>query len=122
VIRRFKLLKDHNFESGSLDLASGTNLVTIHATDWAGNTTTASLTLVWPQPGTPIGGGTFTLEAQVSDPTTTVTSAVNGNTSPALVEANGTVWAQNLALNPGTNTVTLTASNLFGAVTVTNFA
>ena len=123
-----------NFESSSLTLASGTNWVTLHASDWAGGTTTLvltlvyvpntnppSLTLVWPLPGTPVSGTNLTLQAQVSDPAATVTATINGNSTPGLIEASGLVWVRNLVLTPGTNTITLTASNVLGSVTTTNF-
>ena len=48
-------------------------------------------------------------------------AAVNGSSFQGLVEQNGSVWVQNLPLNAGTNAVTLTASNAFGGVSVTNF-
>jgi hypothetical protein len=122
------------FECSGVVLSSGTNLVTLHAADWAGNATNLSFTLdysvntnppalslVWPQDGTLISGSNFTLQAQVSDPTVTITASVNGSTTSGLVEQNGSVWVQNLPLNAGTNAVTLTASNVFGGVTATNF-
>ncbi|MGD0253810.1 MAG: hypothetical protein ABSC01_14080 [Verrucomicrobiota bacterium] len=122
------------FECSDIVLNNGTNVITLHATDWAGNTANVSFTLdyspntnppvlnlVWPQDGTTISGSHFTLQAQVSDPTATVTASINGNTVQGLVEQNGSVWVQNLSLNAGTNAVTLTASNAFGGVSVTNF-
>jgi hypothetical protein len=122
------------FECSGVILNSGTNLITLHATDWAGNATNLSFTLdysvntnppalslIWPQDGTLISGSNFTLQAQVNDPTVTITAAVNGSTTPGLVEQNGLVWVQNLLVNAGTNAVTLTASNAFGGVTVANF-
>ncbi len=122
------------FECSDIVLNDGTNVITLHATDWAGNTMSVSFTLdysadtnppvlnlVWPQDGTPISGSQFTLQAQVSDPKATVTASINGNTVQGLVEQNGTVWVQNLSLNAGTNAVTLTASNAVGGVSVTNF-
>ena len=112
---------------------SGTNIITLHATDWAGNTANVSFTviyspdtnppvlnLVWPQDGTVISGSNFTLQAQVSDPTATVTASINGNAVQGLVEQSGSVWVQNLPLNAGTNAMTLTATNVFG-VSVTDF-
>ena len=89
--------------------------------DYSANTNPPVLTVVWPQDGTAISGDHFTLQAQVSDPTATVTASINGNEVQGLVEQNGSVWVQNLSLNAGTNAVTLTASNAFGGVSVTNF-
>jgi hypothetical protein len=79
------------------------------------------LSLVWPPAGTTVLGTNFTLQAQVSDPTATVTATVNGTATPGLVGANGSVWVQNLALNPGNNTVTLTANTTLGGMTAINF-
>ena len=122
------------FECSDIVLNDGTNVITLHATDWAGNTANASFTLdyspdtnppvlnlVWPQDGTAISGSQFTLQAQVSDPKATVTASINGNTVQGLVEQNGSVWVQNLPLNAGTNAVILTASNAIGGMSVTNF-
>lgn len=122
------------FECSGIVLNNGTNNITLHATDWAGNTANVSFTLdysadtnppvlslVWPQDGTAISGSQFTLQAQVSDPTATVTASINGNTVQGLVEQNGSVWVQNLPLNAGANAVTLTASNAVGGVSVINF-
>jgi hypothetical protein len=123
------------FQSDDINLASGANTITLHATDWAGNQTNVSFTLnyspntnrpvlsfVWPQAGTPVLGSNFTLQAHVSDLTATVSATVNGNTTPGMVDTHGFVWAQNLSLNPGTNTVTLTANTALGGMTTTNFA
>ncbi len=81
------------FECSDIVLNDGTNVIGLHATDWAGNTASVSFTLdysadtnppvlnlVWPQDGAPVSGSQFTLEAQVSDPKATVTASINGNT------------------------------------------
>lgn len=122
------------FQSDEIYPAGGLNIFTLHATDWAGNKTNVSvvinfvpstnppvLALVWPQAGANVIGSNFTLQAQVSDPTATVTATVNGAATPGLVQADGSVWVQNLALNPGINTVTLTASSALGGLMATNF-
>jgi hypothetical protein len=123
------------FQSGNVYLASGANVITLHATDWAGNRTNLSFTanftpnsappvvsLVWPQSGTPILGNNVTLQAHVSDTTASVTATVNGTSRPASVGADGSVWAQNLPLILGNNTVTLTASTALGGMVSTNFS
>jgi hypothetical protein len=123
------------FQSGNLYLAGGANVITLHGTDWAGNTTNVSftvnftpstnppvLTLFWPEAGAPILGTQVTLKAHVSDPTAAVTATVNGTAEPATVAADGSVWVQNLLLNPGNNTVTLTANTALGGMTTTNFS
>ncbi len=121
-------LNTNYFDCPAVALASGTNIITLHASDLAGNTTNISfelgyssdtnppvLTLVWPHDGVQIGGSNFTLQAQVDDPMATVSASVNGNTAPGIVEANGKVWVNNLPLDSGTNLVTVTATNAAGS-------
>jgi hypothetical protein len=118
-----------NYFECDIDLDSGTNLIALHATDWAGNTTNVNLTLdyspdtnapslslLWPPNNTPIGGSNVTIQAQVSDATATVTATVNGNTVQGLIERSGLVWLQNLPLNGGTNIITITSQNAAGKV------
>jgi hypothetical protein len=122
------------FQCYDIVLASGLNIVTLHAADLAGNVTTThfiftldysgdttppALTMIWPQDGTAIGGSSFTLRAQVDDNTATVTARIvdaggNTNTVPGLVERSGRVWVQNLPLAAGTNTLTLFAADAAG--------
>jgi hypothetical protein len=119
-----------------LSLATGTNAIALHVTDSVSNTVTTNLnivfdpttdtnpplfTLVWPQNDTPVGGSNVTVQAQVSDPTANVSATVNGNTVQGIVEQSGAVWVKDLPLNVGTNTVTLTATNIGGVVNATNF-
>lgn len=123
------------FQSGNVYLASGANVLTLHATDWAGNRTNVSfsvnftpsssppvVSLVWPQAGTPILGNNVTLQAHVSDITASMTATINGTSRQASVAADGSVWAQNLPLAVGNNTVTLTASSALGGLVSTNFS
>jgi hypothetical protein len=126
----------NDFQSADVDLAEGTNIITFHATDWAGNKTNLSFTfnytaspaftVTWPQPGTAISGSSFTLQGQITDPTSKITAAIvdpsgDTNTVQGFAEANGTVWVQNLLLSSGTNNVTITASDA-NATNVTDFA
>ena len=120
--------------------SNGVNLITLHAADLAGNTTTTNIvatfdasadtnppefTLVWPQNGTRISGSNFTLQAQVSDPMTAVATSIvdaGGNTNivQGLVEQNGLVWVRNLPLANGANMLTITAMDSAGNTCVTN--
>jgi hypothetical protein len=117
------------FQCYDISLANGLNTITLHATDLAGNTTTAGagfildfsgaanppvLTVIWPQDGTQISGDSFTLQAQVSDPTAAVSATVGSDTVQGLVERNGKVWVRNLPLSDGTNMVTLTTTSATG--------
>jgi hypothetical protein len=126
------------FQCYDVRMASGLNIVTLHATDTEGDTTSASesfeyspgtnppaLTVLWPQNGTLVSGSSFTLQGQVDDDTATVTAQItdtNGdiNTVQGQVERNGLVWVNNLPLSPGTNTLTVTATNAAGISMTTN--
>ena len=97
-------------------LTNGVNTFIFHATDLAGNVTTASYNLTvdysaktnppsvqitWPQPGTEVSGSSFTVDGQVSDATVTVAATIadnSGNTNAVkgLVERTGKFWLENL--------------------------
>ena len=124
------------FQCYDLALTNGVNLITLHATDLAGNVTTTNfsytldyagdtnspaLTLLWPQNGMFISGSHFTVQAQMDDPTANVTLTFNTNTVQGLVERGGAVWFNDLPLNSGTNYLTLTATDAAGNVSATNF-
>lgn len=115
---------------------NGSNLITLHATDLAGNTAKLSMVLnytyqfalnvIWPSNGVPVSGTSFTLQAQVNDPAANVFATIvdaHGDTSTVqgLVESSGTAWVQNLPLANGTNTVTVRAGNAAGTTNVQTF-
>jgi hypothetical protein len=127
-----------NWFACSAELSDGTNLLKFHGTDWAGNTGDLSfefvyfntnppvLTIVWPQPNLAISGNSFTLQAQVDDPAAKFTASIvdasgDTNTVQGLIERSGSAWAQNLPLNTGTNSVTVTVTGANGGTSVTNF-
>jgi hypothetical protein len=125
----------NSFQCYDILLTNGLNRITLHATDVVGNTATTNvsytldysgdtnppvLSLVWPTNGTSIAGSNFTLQAQVDDATTTVTTTINSNAVAGLVERSGAVWFNNLPLNSGTNTVTITATDAAGNMSTTN--
>lgn len=129
------------FQAYDVVLTNGVNTFIFHATDLAGNTTTASYSVsldysaktnppsvkvTWPQNGTQVSGISFTVDGQVSDATITVSATItdtNGdiNTVNGLVERTGKFWLENLPLNSGTNTVTLTATDAAGNMTTNIF-
>ncbi len=131
----------NSFQCYDIALTNGLNTITLHATDLAGNTTTTNvsytldyssntnapvLTLLWPTNGTTIGGSNFTLQAQVDDPTASVTVSIvdtndDTNIVSALVERSGQVWVNGLPLGGGTNSVTVMATNAAGYASTTNF-
>ncbi len=122
-------------------LTNGVNTFTFHATDLAGNTTTAnysitldysaktnppSVQVTWPQNGTQVSGNSFTVDGQVADATITLAATItdnNGHTNAlnGLVERTGKFWVEDLPLNSGTNTVTLTATDVAGNATTNRF-
>jgi uncharacterized membrane protein len=78
------------------------------------------LSVIWPTNGTSIAGSNVTVQAQMDDVTATVTATVNSNIVAGLVERSGAVWFNNLPLNSGTNTVTITATDAAGNMSTTN--
>ena len=129
------------FQCYDIALTNGLNTITVHAFDLAGNeatsnvdvtvdysgdTTAPMIQLVWPTNGTLIIGGSFTLQAQVDDATATLTASIvdtneNTNVVSGMLERNGAVWFDGVPLSGGTNTVTVTATDAAGNVSVTNF-
>ena len=130
----------NTFQAFDVLLTNGVNILTFHANDLAGNVTTTNfsftvdyssktnppvLQLTMPLDGMRMCGGSCTLRGQVDDPTVTVLASVtdsNGDTNVinGLVERNGRFWVENLPLNSGTNSVSITVSNAAGNMTVTN--
>lgn len=128
------------FQCYDLLLNEGTNAITLHATDPAGNTFTTNLTvvldynmatnpttkLVWPQDGLELCGSSFTLRGWTEDAAAMATATIistNGstNTVAGIVNRDGNVWVQDLPLNDGTNFVTLVVTNAAGFSSATNF-
>jgi hypothetical protein len=127
------------FKCFDLVLASGANTVTLHAADLAGNLTTSNfvfnlnysnkpapvVTLWWPQNGAQISGSSFTWRGTVDDPTVTLSAQItdsNGdvNVVAGVIERNGNFWVDNLPLAPGTNWLTLTATDINNNTNTTN--
>jgi hypothetical protein len=120
------------FQCFDIDLANGDNIVTIRATDLAGNTTVTNFTytletdtdppvvmLGWPLDGTQISGDSFTVDGWLDDPTAKVTATLedgssNTSTFTGLVERNGRFWVENIQLPSGVSTLTLTATDIWG--------
>ena len=130
----------NTFQAFDLPLTNGLNLITLHATDLAGNTTTTNLSftldyssktnpplvnLYWPQDGTLVCNSNYTWRGWISDPTATVTAQLvdaSGATNlfNGLVERDGKFWVENLPLSDGTNELTLTVADVVGNVATTN--
>jgi hypothetical protein len=119
------------FQCYDVPLTNGVNIITLRATDLAGNTTATNvsftlnyagntnppaLTVVWPQDGTSISGSQFTFQGTVDKPGAAITATIvdtNGDTNivQGLIEQNGTVWVKNLPLAAGPNTLTITVTD-----------
>ncbi|HUZ07012.1 MAG TPA: hypothetical protein VMV89_05935, partial [Candidatus Paceibacterota bacterium] len=119
------------FQCLDVALTLGTNYVGIQAVDWAGNVTVTNfsyvfdtngditppvIALTWPQTSMEVAGNSFTLRGILDDDTATVTAQTTDTnndvqTFNGLVERGGRFWLQNLPLNPGTNVITVTATD-----------
>ena len=129
------------FDCVDVPLTNGLNIITLHATDLAGNTMTTSYSftldyssrinppvvkLYWPQDGTLVcNNNDYTWRGWADDPTATVTAQLvdsNGETSifNGIMERNGNFWVENLPLREGANSLTLTVTDSAGKVAVTN--
>jgi hypothetical protein len=129
------------FQCYDLDLAEGSNFVTLNATDKAGNqtnlqfnivldysgdSTPPALNLIWPKPGMQLSGTNFTLRGQLDDPTASVVATIvntNGqsNTVTGTVARDGVLWVENIPLSPGTNSITLAMTDGAENTATTNF-
>jgi hypothetical protein len=127
------------FECVDVPLTNGVNLITLHATDMAGNTATTNISitlnyatatnpvvqLTWPQDGAEICQTNFILRGWVDDPTATILAEIvdtNGDTNIVTgeVERTGVLWVHNLPLAEGTNNLTLWVTNAAGYSSATN--
>jgi len=129
----------NHFQCFDIMLVPGTNLVSVHATDVAGNTTTTNLLLnldfstrttppavavTFPQDGMKVSGTNFTLDGFVDDPTAAIAAQIvdaNGNTNivNGEVERTGRFWVDGLPLSGGMNSLTLTVTDAAGHSSVT---
>ena len=125
------------FQAYDVPLTNGLNVLTLHATDLAGNVATLTTNinyvpatnppaanLVWPQDGMQISGNSLTFQGRVDDPTATVTVSVvdaNGNTNSlnGRTGRDGNFWIENVPLNAGTNLLTVAVANAGGVSTTT---
>ena len=129
------------FQCFDITLTNGVNIITLHATDLAGNVTSSNfnftvdysgatnpvIKLFWPQNGEQISGTNFTWQGWVDDPTATVFASIvdtNGNSTvvQGMVERNGNFWVDNLPMPNGTNSLTLAVTNAAGHSSITNIA
>jgi hypothetical protein len=128
------------FQCYDAQVTNGVNLITVHATDWAGNTTSTNLSytldytgktnppaikMTWPLGGEDIAQNSITVYGTLSDPTATISLQVtdtngNSNAVSGLVERDGHFWIQNVPLSPGSNWLSLTAQDVVSNTITTN--
>jgi len=133
-------MKKIHFRCVDVEVVAGTNLITLKATDEAGNNATKTVCYVmnpnietnppvinlhWPTDGTQIGQDRVTWRGFVNNPATAimvssvVTNGAN-QTFPAIVERDGSFWVENIPLQPGTNRLILDATGPGGLKSNTN--
>ncbi len=129
----------NGFGCFSVPMAVGTNIVTLHATDMAGNTNSTNLqydyepssntnppviTVSWPQNNSLLSGTNLLVRGSVSDPFANVVAQIVGGGQTynvtGLVEQDGTMWIENIPLASGTNYLTISAANTAGYGASTN--
>jgi hypothetical protein len=130
----------NTFQAVDVPLTNGLNIITLYATDLAGNTTVTNFSftldyssrtnppvvnLYWPQNGTLVCNSNYTWRGWVDDPTATVAAQMvdtNGDTNffNGIVERNGNFWVENIPISSSTNFLTLTVTDSAGNVAVTN--
>jgi len=125
-----------------ISLTNGLNIITIRATDWAGNaaetnfyftldysskTNPPVVQIAWPANGLAVSGTNFTCLGKISDPTAIVAASAvdaNGNTNhyAGAVDRDGNFWLENLPLNAGTNVYSISVTDVVGNHSVTNIS
>lgn len=128
------------FQAFDVGLTNGENLITLHATDLAGNSTSTNITitldystdtnspaiqLYWPQNEAVVSGSNFTLRGWIDEWASEITvqianEANETNTLAGLVERNGLIWVEAIPLASGTNWLELTIIDAAGNSSVTN--
>lgn len=122
------------FQAYDIPLVTNANYLTLRVTDRAGNTRSTNLIVTldytgatnppvfaprWPTNGMHLSGESFYMRGQIDDETATLSAQWlddegTTNTTPGIVERNGTFWVENLPLQIGTNELKLIAVNAAG--------
>ena len=130
----------NTFQAFDVVLTNGVNTFTLHATDLAGNTTTANYSvtvdysaktnppdvqLIWPLNGMKISASSIVCRGAVNDPTVTVTVQLvdaneQTNTVGSQVGRDGLFYADTLTLAAGTNHLSFTVTDAAGNIATTN--
>lgn len=122
------------FQFYDVNLAKGKNRIVVHIMDKSGKQYSTrryftldfssdkappEMTLIWPTNNSGIAGDSFKLNAKVDDNNATITMTIKnvygvhrmGNAS---VGRDGSVWSTAIPISPGSNTVTLVATDAAG--------
>ena len=127
------------FECVDVPLTNGLNVITLHATDLAGNVSALvtsytvdysnkappTIQLDWPQDGMVFCGSQIVCRGRISDPTATITATMvdtnnTTNTLNGLVGRDGNFAFDNVPLAGGANRLNLTVSDVANNVVETN--
>jgi hypothetical protein len=129
------------FQLYDINLAKGKNCITIHVRDnsgrqystrrfytldYTGDKIPPVLTLIWPTNNCEVAGDDFTLNARVDDNNATIKTTIKDaqggiHEGYAIVERNGLVWVKNLPVSPGSNEVTVVATDAAGNSSTNRF-
>ena len=129
------------FQCYDINLAKGKNRITIHVRDkngkqyatrrfftldYTSGKTPPVLTLIWPTNNCEVAGDNFVLQAQVDDNNATIKTTIKNTEGQihegyAIVERNGKVWVKNLPVHPGSNEVTVVATDAAGNSSTNRF-
>jgi uncharacterized Zn-binding protein involved in type VI secretion len=144
-IKRFEPIESafttNFFQLYDINLAKGKNRVTIHVRDESGkqystrrfytldytsDKTPPVLTLIWPTNNCEVVGDDFELQAKVDDDNATIKTTIKDTQGRihegyAIVERNGLVWVKNLPVTPGSNEVTVVATDAAGNPSTNRF-
>ena len=87
--------------------------------------TPPAINLLWPVPGTPVSGNSFTVQGRLDDDTATASLQYTDTygmvqTVAGLVERGGNLWFENVPLLAGTNEFSITATDAAGNSSMTN--
>ena len=127
------------FQCYDVPLTTGLNIITLHATDLAGNATTTNFSFTvdytgkpapvvevdWPPAGAQVGGDDYTIVGKVDDYTATITATLTDPdgltyTLNGVVERNGRFWVDHVPWLAAENVVTLTITDAAGNVVTKN--
>jgi hypothetical protein len=126
------------FQCYDVALTNGANLITLHATDLAGNvsitnfavtldsslaTNPPAIIVVWPPQSSIVAGTSFSLRGKVDDETASVTvRGLGTNVYTGTIERDGKFSVPGLPLAGATNVLTVAATNAFGYGNATQWA